>query len=389
MSVINKPLLRLAVAIRSELATRSGRRRGIELPLWSWERCVELVRQIRRAEMRGWHLAAQELRRDLAYTIPPLQSELTSLASQLPHSSTTEPINLSAIGDIYNDLLALENEFDELEFDMQDRWLSVTTEPIALQNVYLGPFEIRLEWAGAGEEPDYRVIAKEPHPPESRESVTHPHVMDERLCEGHSRQAIHQAIAQGRLLDFFTLVANGLRTYNEESPFLSLEIWYGQSCSDCGAIVDEDDRYVCQRCEETICEGCEITCCGCDDSCCSGCITGCAACDDNYCRSCLRPCSTCAESVCVGCLATVEMAPDEAVGKTLARQVLNYPIGMRVHAVMLREFRNRSIQSVAVNDERCINCHENERQEREKIAAAEAERTAVQPHLLGQALVPA
>jgi hypothetical protein len=381
--------LRLAVAIRSELATRIGSRRSIELPLWSWERCVELVHQIRRAEMRGWHLAANELRRDLAYTIPPLQSELTALASQLPRSSTTEAITLSAIGDIYQDLAAIENEFDDLEFDIQDRWLSVTTEPITLQNVYLGPFEIQLEWAGASEEADYRVIAKEPHPPESRENVTHPHVMDEHLCEGHSRQSIHQALTQGRLLDFFTLVANGLRTYNEESPFVALEIWYGATCSDCGAIVDEDDRYVCQRCEETICEGCEITCCGCDDSCCSGCTTACAACDDNYCRSCLRSCRQCGESVCAGCLATVDVAPDEAVGKTLARQVLNYPIGMTVHAVMLQEFRNRSIQSVAVHDERCINCHEKLRQEREEIAATAAECAAVQPHRLGQAPVPA
>ena len=34
---------------------------------------------------------------------------------------------------------------------------------------------------------------------------------------------------------------------------MALEIWYGQTCSDCGAVVDEDERYVCQKCEETIC----------------------------------------------------------------------------------------------------------------------------------------
>jgi hypothetical protein len=89
-----------------------------------------------------------------------------------------------------------------------------------------------------------RVIAKDPPPCESRENVTHPHVMDETLCEGHGRHAIRQAIAQGRLLDFFTLVANGLRTYNEESPFVALELWYGAACSDCGAVVDDEDRFV-------------------------------------------------------------------------------------------------------------------------------------------------
>ena len=49
--------------------------------------------------------------------------------------------------------------------------------------------------------------------------------MDERLCEGDGRSAIRQALAQGRLLDFFMLVAGGLRTYNAESPFVALEIW--------------------------------------------------------------------------------------------------------------------------------------------------------------------
>ena len=100
--------------------------------------------------------------------------------------------------------------------------------------------------------------------------------MDEHLCEGDGRAAIRQALAQGRLLDFFMLVAGGLRTYNAESPFVALEIWGGATCSDCGAVVDEDERLACQRCEETICSGCEVVCSGCDGSWCSQCVTSCA-----------------------------------------------------------------------------------------------------------------
>ena len=218
----------------------------------------------------------------------------------------------------------------------------MTTEPITLSDIYLGPFEIRLDWGRAGGDPAYRVIAAEPHPPESRENVTHPHVMDEHLCEGDSRTAIRQALAQGRLLDFFSLVACGLRSYNAESPFVALEIWHGATCTDCGAVVDEDDGYACQKCDATICEGCECVCSGCEDSCCSGCISGCPACDDNYCRGCLRPCHECHARVCAHCLQ---------------------------------------------EDERCVNCHEKERSKESSSPAAD--RTAVQPHGMGQTLVSA
>jgi hypothetical protein len=340
MPSTNKPFLRLAGAIHAELAAPRSRDTFVELPTCSWDRCAQLVRLVRRAELRGWHLAAEELRRDLGYTLSTLQSELTAIASQSPRIPITKA--LAKVGDVYCDLLALNEEFDEVDHDLRGRWLSVTTEPITLQDIYLGPFEIQLDWGRSGDDSAYRVIANEPHPAESRDNVTHPHVMDDRLCEGHSRQAIRQALSQGRLLDFFTLVANGLRTYNEESPFVALEIWHGATCSNCGAIVDEEERYLCQRCEETICQGCEVACCGCDDCYCSQCITGCEACDDNFCGGCLKPCKQCQRNICSNCLE---------------------------------------------EDERCSACHE--KQEREDDADPAAGGAAVQPLCLGQAAVSA
>jgi hypothetical protein len=284
-------------------------------------------------------LAAAELRHDLRYTLRTLQGELDGISSQL--SATTNTDSTATFGEIYADLLAVEDEFDEIEFDIRHERLSVTTEPITLRDTYLGPFEIRLDWGRASSDAAYRIIATDPHPAESRETCTHPHVLDEILCEGHSRHAIRQALVQGRLLDFFTLVANGLRTYNEESPFVSLEIWHGVSCADCGAVVDEEERYVCQRCEETICPGCESACCDCDDSCCSQCITGCAVCDDNFCRKCLKPCKECRHNVCSGCLN---------------------------------------------DDERCSSCHDKEQNNHTASAACGA---AIQPVCLGQAALSA
>ena len=138
---------------------------------------------------------------------------------------------------------------NELDYDCRGRRLSVVTEPIVLAGVYLGPFEIRLQWARPtrGDMPAYRVIAKDPHPAEGRDNVTHPHVMDEILCEGEGRHAVRQALKQGRLLDFFTLVAGILRTYNPESPFVELVLWHGGSCSDCGAGVNEDSQLLMRK----------------------------------------------------------------------------------------------------------------------------------------------
>jgi hypothetical protein len=294
----------------------------------------------RRAELRGWHLAAAELSMDLRYVLPSLESQLATIINDLP--SRTVPDTTATTSEICQDLVALHEEFVQIDYDRSGGWLSVTTEPIELEGIYLGPFEVRLDWRR--DEQAYRIIAKDPHPPESRENVTHPHVMDEILCEGDGRQAIRQALAQGRLLGFFTLVAGILRTYNPESPFVELALWYGQSCSDCGAVVSDDDCFVCQRCGSALCEGCKISCCGCEDSCCSGCTASCAACDERFCRRCLRSCQQCRGCVCSSCL-------DE--------------------------------------QERCLKCHEERRHETIDGRAPASAGAPLQSHRLGQAPVSA
>ena len=144
MPTINKSLLRLAVAIRAELDAHSSRRRLIELPTSAWDRCALLVRQIRRAELRGWHLAAAELSMDLRYALPSVESQLAEIVRDLPPRAISE--TTARTSDIYHDLVALEDEFEEIDYDRNGGWLSVTTEPLELEGIYLGPFEIRLDW---------------------------------------------------------------------------------------------------------------------------------------------------------------------------------------------------------------------------------------------------
>jgi hypothetical protein len=313
------------------------------MPVRLWCRCTELVRQIRRAQLRGWNLAASALSKDLECSIPSVLIDLTALQHRLTYR--TGRLNFVTANDVYCDLVTLGDEFEELDYDSKLCRLAVTTESIVLEGVYLGAFEIQLHWARVtnGGELVYRVIAKDPHPAESRENVTHPHIMDEILCEGDGKYGIRRALSEGRLLDFFTLVAGVLRTYNSESPFVELALWSGSCCSDCGQLIDEEYSYSCNKCGDTVCGECETTCCGCDDYCCSGCIGSCAACEESVCRHCLKPCEACRRHVCPGCL-------DE--------------------------------------QERCTNCHEEESANEDGASGSPADGIAVQPDGLGEALVP-
>ena len=197
-----------------------------------------------------------------------------------------------------------------MSFDLRSTYLSVTTEPITLEGHYLGPFEIRLDLRRLTAESPYRVIALDPHPAASREGVTHPHVLDEVLCEGDGRTAIRQALAQGRLLDFFQLVVNLLRTYNRESPFVELALWNGEGCGDCGETVTAEYRYECQRCEDTVCGDCQTTCGDCEGSFCSNCISECANCHDAHCGRCLSSCAAASASFVLSCLDDHERCPN-------------------------------------------------------------------------------
>lgn len=303
-----KSFVRLAILIHRALTAPRSLRPPIELPHGAWRRATDLDRQMRRAEFHRWHLAAIKLRVDLRHALTSLQAPLAEL-ERLLKSSSVMPY-LARPADIYQDLLALDAEFENVSFDSEKHCLSVTTEPITLVSQYLGPFEIRLDLRQLAAESPYRVIALDPHPAASREGVTHPHVLDEVLCEGEGRTAFRQAVVQGRLLDFFQLVVNLLRTYNRDSPFVELALWNGEDCSDCGETVSPEYRILCERCEDTICGECQATCGDCGRSFCTGCISKCAHCLDAHCGRCLNNCIGCNRVVCTSCFDNQERCPD-------------------------------------------------------------------------------
>jgi hypothetical protein len=306
----NKPTMRLAVAIHKQLVCRDSTS-VCELPEASWQQCQVLSRRVQRAQQRGWRLAARRCERDFRAVIDRLYGDFAVIAQDLDDNDRSRRPT-ATIQDIYHDVLALHDEFEKVSWDHPQQTLSATTEPIELEGVYLGEFEIRLDWGDLvdGHPSNYRVIAVDAHPASSNEDVTHPHVHDEAVCEGDGRVPIRNALEQGRLLDFFMVVRNLLQTYNSGSPHVALSDWDGITCADCGSSTGDDERYTCVKCESTNCDECHYSCSDCGDPYCAECIDRCEGCDDRYCRSCLKRCDKCRVLRCDGCLDEQERCDD-------------------------------------------------------------------------------
>lgn len=309
---MNRPdrsLARAAVAIQHKLDEQTGEPPvAAQLPAGLWDRCRRLCRQWQRANQHGWQLAARRLADQLDQAASELCERLNWLARELrPRSSSSR----ASATEIYRDLVALRGEFSRVELDRRGRHLAVTTEPIRLENIYLGPFQICLELDGQQLE-QYRIVALDPHPSTLNPSVTHPHVQDELLCAGSGHAAIQRALADGRLLDFFHLVAGVLRTYNPRSPFVSLADWDSVECSDCGGRVPAEDQLSCDRCDAAVCPDCSLGCPQCEAVYCSACSGYCQACQSACCPECLVYCHACDVSLCPDCAKKLENNnPDE------------------------------------------------------------------------------
>jgi hypothetical protein len=217
----------------------------------------------------------------------------------------SDEIKLPKLADIFADLLQIEDEFGELGFGCNAKTVSVITDPVILDGLALGTFEVRLLVDQIGKlytKSPYEVIALEPNPAATDSNVTHPHVSGEKVCEGDGHVAINKAIEEGRLCDFFVMVTKILQTYNPDSPYVSLDDWQGISCYDCGCTVSGDDCYYCEYCDRDYCSQCSTYCQRCDTTVCLGCAYGCPACNEPVCRDCTATCKECDETFCKDCL---------------------------------------------------------------------------------------
>ncbi|MFO0938657.1 MAG: hypothetical protein U0798_19315 [Gemmataceae bacterium] len=267
---------------------------------WQLERLVEKLHSSR----RRWKLAQD---RRLSLTLPTLYQEIISTLDDLDRSFNRIRVPLDEATDEFNpspgdyslhhwlaELHQLEEEFDDLRVNWKAKTISVTTDPITLQEIHLGRFSIVFGWNRVGTLSGSRcfdLIALDPNPAQNKDRVTHPHVQEEELCAGEASHPLENAINEGRLADAFLMIRSVLMTYNAGSPYVPLEEWESRSCGECGDSIDLDESRSCETCLGELCTNCAGSCCQCSDT---------------RCPNCLSSCETCQESCCPGCLETIQ-----------------------------------------------------------------------------------
>jgi hypothetical protein len=293
-----QPRLRAAAQAVVEHLRDVAARRKIKLPANQLQKLQSLGRTLDLARKRNWQGAAMRLRRVMI-------SELERMRNALrpnpigPVQRTTSAI--ATPDDVDHDLAALVKEFVEVEITPEQSRIAVTTAPIVIEGLELGPFEIWLYWNSIGHQRCYRVLAVSPHPPASDECVTHPYVRDDILCAGKAERAIELALQQGRIFDFFMLVRQLLVEYVPGRSYVEPDQWNWLLCEECASLVHRRDQARCERCNQSLCTACANRCAQCERTCCGGCSRGCVVCRHRLCRGCLDRCQRCSDSICADC----------------------------------------------------------------------------------------
>lgn len=266
----------------------------------SFDQCQRWRRRLDLATARNWKAAAKDAADRLRGALDILRMRSLHAIDDL--TRLTKPRLEPTATSVYRDIAALRGEFEGVTVNRAKQRITVQTSSIQLQYVELGSFEICLNWKFIKESSPYDVLAVEPNSPSSNDSVTHPHVQGESLCEGEGSDAIRRALDEGRIYDFFCIVDHVLRNYNPDSAYVQIEDWNGISCKACGDNVDEDDAVGCCKCETELCLDCSTCCDSCVDRFCSECISSCESCGDDVCQMCLKSCDDCGDSFCNTCL---------------------------------------------------------------------------------------
>lgn len=175
-----RSFMRAAAQIRERLVANTAAP-AVELPDALWNECHKLSRLLTQARERGWQAANRLLHQRLRDDLRWLRRHVDQVLE-----TWTEPASLFVASqrEIFEDLLALAEDFENVSVDLKQHKLEATTEPIELEGTYLGPFCITLNWSQLGISGCYRVLATDPQKAASNGSITHPHVNHDKLCEG-------------------------------------------------------------------------------------------------------------------------------------------------------------------------------------------------------------
>jgi hypothetical protein len=132
MKSYERSALRAAMLIHEQQTSRQPAHSVVGLPEYYWEMVGRLRRQIALATRRGLHRAARHLGDELSHAFRRLKAELESVSPAF--ESFAVPMFLPTAADMFRDILALREEFDEVEIDVENHELRVTTDVIVLDD---------------------------------------------------------------------------------------------------------------------------------------------------------------------------------------------------------------------------------------------------------------
>lgn len=248
------------------------------------------------AQQRGWLLAADRLQDQLVGQVRHLQSGATEMQARMERIPTPVP----SVRELLADLRQLSEEFEHADVLPKDNLVVAETPPIEFDGLALGPFVIQLHldrMSGPFGIRCFDCVALEPNRAGGNDSVTHPHVQNNALCAGDATVPITTALTQGRVTDAFCMIRAVLQTYNPGSPYVSVEEWEGQRCTDCDCVVRSDQRNCCDACGNDFCDDCFSFCDVCEQSYCRSCLEHDCVSDQRCCSDCRRTCSRCGRTV--------------------------------------------------------------------------------------------
>lgn len=247
---------------------------------------------------------------------------------------------------IAQQLLAVEDQFDEFKIDFNRKVISCLTPSITLEDeecdeYELGQFRMEYFWEHPRNLP--RVLHKDGNT-KYEQSYPHPHIdSGGELCTGDAGRGLRNSLDCGHLLSMFDRIVILLSNYNPDSEFTPLRGWFGPQCSDCGeGQVDLNQcrcgSMLCERCISKRCASCgQISCCtencennltlggcsheGCEHEGCGSCMIECCICDNGsmYCSEHTTRCPACSRRVCSDHQSTCQyerISTETACGRT-------------------------------------------------------------------------
>jgi len=290
------------------------------------QRLEELEKWCRKTldcQRKGMRVAEQHLK-DSMLTDQCRRANLDlAMVKNLIEGKTREEMVEPSVREIFYEIKAIDKFFGGAEY--RNNVLSVKTDSISLwgdcDEVYLGSFQINMDLSkdiSCGLSVLVWIEALDPHPAAENDYVTHPHVSDGVLCFGDGDEIALAAMYQGRLESVFTTIDTILHNYNDQSPHVALENWFGDQgsederyCESCDHWYHYDNMDECSKCGDWVCCHCSVKCNSCDEIFHSGCAQSCNECGGMVCESCEKSCYYCGGTHCESCVKACDLCKEE------------------------------------------------------------------------------